>query len=90
MGDSIMVKDGNFKFGMGNVAVKLYEFIEFEGTILKKCTKMEFDLCDLNDLDDQGHHPEIDWHPQEHMAKLYSNFKLKAVRHFEISCKNRI
>ncbi len=43
---------------------------------------MEFDLCDLGDLD--TYQPEIDWHPKRPMAKPYPKIKLKAVRQFEI------
>ncbi len=35
---------------------------------------MEVDLCDLNNRDNQGHRPELNWHSMEPMDKLYAKF----------------
>ena len=37
---------------------------------------MEFDLCELSDLDNQGHIPKINGHPMEPMGKLYTKFQV--------------
>ena len=49
---------------------------------LELCSKTEFDLCDLCDLENQGHDPKTNRVPWGPMGKVYSRFEVDSCKLF--------
>ena len=74
---------GNYIPGFSLIPVVFFELLCGNACLT------EFDLCELCDLENQGHNPNMNRLPQGPMGKVYiPGFKLKAEKHFELLCGN--
>ena len=53
-------------------------------TVLKRSYALEtkLDLCDLNDLENQGHHLKINRHPEGSIVKVHTKFQIDRCKPF--------